>query len=90
MSRFSAGRTAWDEEGEDDAESTCEKICKSSVFPDKPRHAYFVDFPSYIDHAFGINTEEGSVDVGWIPLLGGHPTVNNPRGRPLNDVRFYA
>ena len=38
----------------------------------KRRPAYFMDFPSYIDHAFGINTESGSVDSS----------------DPLNDVRY--
>ena len=39
-----------------------------------PRPAYFIDFPSYIDHAFGINTEDGSVD----------------KDTPLNDIRYQA
>ena len=51
---------------------------------DNRRPAYFMDFPSYIDHAFGINTEAGSVDVG------GAVHDHNPEGDPLNDVRYVS
>ena len=71
-------------------EHTADKVAvdlKRLGLSGNPRPAYFLDFPSYIDHAFGINTEAGSVDMGG---PGANLILLTDDIPPLNDVRYHA